>query len=174
LCNGCLICGEVCTAKAIRFPNRILGAQPPLKRTATSEHQRSLAQPVWAGDGTPYVLPWETACSVCLSCGPACPTGALQPIEDQRDQIKRRVRMGVARLDRKVCLPWTRVSWCGACLTICPFRGEAITVDYQSRPTIHPEHCIGCGLCVEVCPIRHKAVAVIPPFYPDHGRVRVE
>jgi len=82
--------------------------------------------------------------------------------------------MGVARIDRKVCLPWTRTSWCGACLTACPYRQEAITVDYQGRPTVHAEHCIGCGICVEVCPLRYKAIAVVPPFRPDHGEVRAE
>ena len=82
--------------------------------------------------------------------------------------------MGVAVIDRKICLPWTRTSWCGACLTACPYRGEAITVDHQGRPTVHGEHCVGCGLCVEVCPLRYKAISVKPPFAPDRGAVRAE
>ena len=170
-CTRCYLCGEVCTSRAIRFPSRVRGAQSPLPRGAVLGQA---ATPTWEGDSTPYVLPWQAGCAACMRCGTACPTGALKPIPPRRAAIKQQVRMGVALIDPKICLPWTRTSWCGACLTICPFRGKAITVDHQGRPTIHSEHCIGCGLCVEICPIKYKAVAVVPPFYPDRGRVRGE
>lgn len=130
--------------------------------------------PTWGSGETPWILPWETGCNLCMRCGEACPTGAIAPIEDDYETILTEVRMGVAVIDRKICLPYNRRSWCGACLTICPYRERAITVDHQNRPTIHPEYCVGCGLCVEVCPMRHKAVAVVPAFGPDRGRVRAE
>ncbi len=53
-----------------------------------------IATPVWEGGDTPYVLPWQRACGVCMKCGQACPTGALRPIADDRDAIQRQVRMG--------------------------------------------------------------------------------
>ena len=173
-CTRCFLCAEVCPVMCIRFPNRIEGAQPPLLRAPGAMEREPTVAPVWDGDDTPYILPWVNACIVCMKCGPACPTGALRPIPDDRDTILREVRMGLAVIDRKICLPWTRTSWCGACLTICPYRGQAITVDYQGRPTVHGEYCVGCGLCVEVCPIRYKAIAVKPPFPPDGGMVRAE
>jgi ferredoxin len=175
-CTRCFLCGQACPAQAIRFPDRVVGAQPimrPPKGVRASENTPQRA-PEWHNDETPYVLPWDTGCNLCMRCGEACPTGALRPIAEDRLTIKREVRMGTARIDRKTCLPWTRTSWCGACFTACPYRTEAITVDYQNRPSVHAEHCVGCGLCVEVCPLRYKAIAVIPPFAPDVGRVRTE
>ena len=82
--------------------------------------------------------------------------------------------MGLAVIDRKICLPWNRRSWCGACFTVCPYREKAITVDHQNRPTVHADHCVGCGLCVEVCPIKYKAIAIRAPFRPDEGETRAE
>lgn len=173
-CTRCFLCAEVCPPNCIVFPSRVIGAQPLLQRAPGALPREEMVAPIWESGETPYVLPWSSACVVCLRCGDACPTGALRPIEDDREAIKRDVRMGVAVIDRKICLPWTRTSWCGACLTICPYREQAITVDHQGRPTVHAEHCIGCGLCVEVCPIRYKAIAVLPPFPPDYGKIRAE
>ncbi len=173
-CTRCFLCAQVCPVMCITFPNRIKGAQSPLLRAPGAMEREVITTPVWEGDDTPYILPWKSACVLCMVCGSACPTGALRPIAEDRASIKQEVRMGLAQIDRKICLPWTRRSWCGACLTACPFRNEALTVDHQGRPTIHPEHCIGCGICVEVCPIRYKAINVKPPFVPDKGKVRAE
>lgn len=173
-CIRCFLCAEACPVMCIEFPSRVEGGQPPLLRAPGALERAPIEPPVWIGDDTPYVLPWKKGCIVCMECGRACPTGALRPIADDRDTVQREVRMGVARIDRKVCLPWTRTSWCGACLTACPYRQEAITVDHQGRPTVHEEHCIGCGICVEVCPLRYKAISVVPPFRPNYGEVRAE
>lgn len=173
-CTRCYLCGEVCPVACIRFPDRIVSAQPPVLRAPGAMEREIHRAPVWETDQTPVILPWTNACVLCMKCGPACPTGALQVIADDRESIARRVRMGLAVIDRKICLPWTRTSWCGACLTACPYRGEAVTVDHQGRPAIHPESCVGCGLCVEVCPIKYKAIAVMPPFPPRSGRIRAE
>ena len=175
-CTRCFLCGEACPSGAIRFPFRVVGAQVHMRppRGVTASENTPQVAPEWHNDGTPLVLVWETACALCMRCGEACPTGALQPIAAERKAIAAEVRMGVARIDRKICLPWTRTSWCGACHTACPYRNEAITVDHQNRPSVHEEHCVGCGICVEVCPIRYKAIAVVPPFDPDVGTVRTE
>lgn len=173
-CTRCYLCGEVCPVDCIRFPDRIVAAQPPLRRAPGAMQRKTTVAPVWEGDQTPFVLPWISACILCMRCGPACPTGALRTIPQEKAAVGREVRMGVAVIDRKICLPWTRTSWCGACLTVCPYRGEAITVDHQGRPAIHAQACVGCGLCVEICPIRYKAIAVLPPFPPDRGRIRAE
>jgi len=176
LCTRCFLCGQVCPADCIAFPNRIEGAQPPLLRAPGAMERRSIDPPVWEADDTPFILPWKKACAPvdCMQCGEVCPTGAIRSIRNDKATIGLEVKMGVALIDRKICLPWTRTSWCGACFTICPWRDEAITVDYQGRPTIHAESCTGCGLCVELCPIRYKAIAIRPPFKPDYGMVRAE
>lgn len=173
-CIRCHLCAQVCPVQCIQFPSRIEGSQPRLAPAPGAARRVPMKAPVWAGDDTPYILPWERACILCMACTEICPTRALRPIAEERAEIANRVRMGVAHIDRKICLPWNRRSWCGACFTVCPYRERAITTDHQNRPTIHPEHCVGCGLCVEVCPIKYKAIAVVPPMYPDRGAVRAE
>ncbi len=38
----------------------------------------------------------------------------------------------------------------GNCARVCP--ENAITMNAQRLPEIHPERCIGCGICVNACP----------------------
>ncbi len=38
----------------------------------------------------------------------------------------------------------------GSCKIACPF--NAIEIDENHIPVVHPERCTGCGKCVEVCP----------------------
>jgi ferredoxin-type protein NapG len=174
LCTGCYLCGEVCPPQAIRFPARVSGAQAPLLRAPGAMARQGFVEPVWSGSPAPYILPWIRSCTLCMDCTEICPTGAIEPIEESREAIEREVRMGVARIDRKLCLPWTGVSWCGACYTVCPLKGTAINVDYRDRPSIVNDGRVGCGQCVEVCPLRYKAVAVLPSFPPSSGSLRGE
>jgi len=113
-CTRCFLCAQVCPPQCIVFPQRIEGSQPPLHRAPGALERHELAQPVWDGGDTPWILPWERACTLCMECGEICPTGALVPIAEERQTIHDEVRMGMARIDRKICLPWTRTSWCGA------------------------------------------------------------
>jgi ferredoxin-type protein NapG len=173
-CTRCFLCGEACPRQAIVFPRAIESADPPVLARRPGVAESAIGGAVWFARGTPMILPWRVGCETCGRCGEACPTGAIVPIPKTPVEQRASVRMGTARIDRKICLPWTRTSWCGACFTICPHREHAIRVDHRNRPSIDPEHCTGCGLCVEICPIRHKAIAVEPPFGPDRGTVRSE
>jgi len=109
-----------------------------------------------------------------MKCTEACPTGALKPLSADLNASADKIAMGLAVIDRKICLPWNRRSWCGACYTACPYKEKAITLDFQNRPTVYEEHCVGCGLCVELCPIKYKAISIKAPFYPDSGEERPE
>ncbi len=112
-----------------------------------------------AGDlhGTPYIVPSEKGCTLCLACGPACPSGALTPLE-ARDEP----RMGVAVVDERLCVSHNGTGVCGACHTACPLRNRAITQDFRNAPHVVPEECTGCGLCEELCIVRdRRAIRVV-------------
>ena len=173
-CTRCFLCGEVCPVQCIKFPSRVVSSQPEDSAAPGLAKRSKRKPPVWTGEDTPYILPWEQGCTLCMECTKVCPTGALQPLSTNLKASADKIEMGLAVIDRKICLPWNRRSWCGACFTVCPYREKAITVDHQNRPTVHAEHCVGCGLCVELCPIKYKAIAIKAPFFPDRGEERQE
>lgn len=123
--------------------------------------------------GTPYALTRETSCTLCagqdeLRCIATCPTAALSPVADERA-----VRMGVAVIDRGLCLSW-QGTVCRACWHACPFPNEAITLDWKTRPTVVAEACVGCGLCVHACLTEPSSLRVVPraefePGSPTHA-----
>lgn len=109
--------------------------------------------------GTPYLVARDKPCDLCqgrkeLKCVAACPTDALQEIQDRRQ-----VRMGVAVIDTKTCLPFVGVS-CNACWHACPYPREAITFDARGRPVVVEDTCVGCGLCEYACLTERPAIRV--------------
>lgn len=133
-CVRCQRCAHECEAGAIRLFGPGTGAL----------------------EGTPYLVPELTGCTLCLRCGPACPTGAITALAH-----KALADMGDAVVDPDLCVAINGTGICGACFTVCPLRGKAITVGLHNRPTVHPEKCVGCGLCEEVCIVkRDRAIRV--------------
>jgi MauM/NapG family ferredoxin protein len=128
-CIRCSRCADACEPQCIRF----FGPE--------------------AGNlqGTPYIYSAERACNLCLACGSACPTGAILPIEKRED-----ARMGVAEVDKRLCVSLNGTGVCGACHTICPLRNQAITQDLRNAPVVHADKCVGCGLCEEICIVRDR------------------
>jgi ferredoxin-type protein NapG len=106
---------------------------------------------------TPYILPRQKACELCMKCVKVCPTGALETIPEEA------VKMGKAVLDKDLCLSHRGRGVCEVCYQCCPRKGKAITQELiRLKPVFHEEHCTGCGMCEEGCPVRKKAVEVIP------------
>ncbi len=132
LCERCDDCLEVCETGCIR----LFGPE--------------------AGElaGTPYILPGDRACNLCLKCGPACPTDALLPLV-----TKTEAAMGRARVDESRCLAHTGEGICGDCHTLCPLRNRALTQGWRNQPYVQ-DACVGCGLCEEACPMPVPAIAV--------------
>jgi ferredoxin-type protein NapG len=128
-CIRCTRCGDACEAQCIRF----FGPE--------------------AGDNqaTPYIYSEERACTLCMACGSACPSGAIRPLEK-----KEAAGMGVAEVDKRLCVSHNGSGVCGACHTICPLRNQAITQDIRNAPVVHADHCVGCGLCEEICIVRDR------------------
>ncbi len=141
-CIQCFLCAEVCPPKAIRFVRSGMGLKA----------------------NTPYIFPRERACILCMKCTQVCPTQALMPLkEDDIYEGKKKVDMGTAEIDKRLCITHLGIGKCEACYTICPLKERAIVQEAMLRPRVIPEGCVGCGLCEEICPVRAKAIRVRLP-----------
>ncbi len=106
---------------------------------------------------TPTMHPRKAACMLCasddgdyLKCTEVCPSGALQLVKKDRQNVLDNVAIGVAEIDFDLCYSYNNWS-CGACFRACPLAGEAMTIGSWERPTIHAEACVGCGCCERSC-----------------------
>jgi len=134
-CMRCTRCADACEPQCIRLFGPEAGAL----------------------HGTPYIVPAEQACTLCLACGVACPTGSILPLEKMTQAA-----MGVAEVDERLCVVHNGTGVCGACFTVCPLRNRAITQDYRDSPVVHADACVGCGLCEEACIVRdRRAIRVV-------------
>lgn len=122
--------------------------------------------------GTPFVLPEQKACYLCMACCRLCPTGALEPalIDPHK------VRMGKARIDATMCYSHLFMehdvlpdqtgkkigALCNTCYNVCPLPDKAIMLEKNLFPKVL-DGCVGCGICVERCPTRPaRAINIIP------------
>jgi MauM/NapG family ferredoxin protein len=135
-CIRCLRCAEACPNNAI----------VPLEATFGG-----------LKEATPVIKPRRQACMLCnriegeyLRCTEICPSGALELIRRDPDEIQRKVAMGKAELDKKLCYSYNNWS-CGACYRACPFPGKAMSLGLWERPEVITEGCVGCGLCERSC-----------------------
>ncbi len=135
-CIRCMRCVDAC-------PNHALFSLPPGTSGALS--------------GTPTMHPRSASCMLCaqddgenLKCTEVCPSGALQLIRKEKDEILEKVAIGVAELDLNLCYSYNNWS-CGACFRACPLAGEAMTIGLWERPTVHADKCVGCGCCERAC-----------------------
>ncbi len=111
--------------------------------------------------GTPLVFAEKVPCYLCMKCVEVCPTGTLQRITQAE------TRMGLAVVDKRVCVTWRDDAMCRTCYNVCPFKETAIKLD-DLRPVVMEKYCTGCGICVHGCPITGpdglKAINVHPVY----------
>ncbi len=135
----------------------------------------SVIQPLLLGHGVSRLWTPAMAYDVgwceynCNRCGDACPTGAIAELGMP---AKQGFVVGLARVDRTVCYPWTTEENCLVCEEQCPVPTKAIKVLRHTvrrglvlkRPVVDAGLCIGCGACQNKCPASPvKAIRVGPP-----------
>jgi MauM/NapG family ferredoxin protein len=108
--------------------------------------------------GTPVIYARDVPCYLCMKCPPVCPTGALDPVVEQKEDVW----MGVAVIDEDACFAYHGII-CRACFERCPMYREAITMRDEQYPVVHPGKCVGCGICENVCPLDDGPAITIRP-----------
>ncbi len=118
---------------------------------------------------TPRLVPEIGYCEYqCTLCGQVCPTGAIPRLGVEE---KKRTRLGLAVVDRSLCISWAHGQECLVCEEHCPVAEKAIKVTERRTPSgavvgapvVDPELCVGCGICQNKCPARpDRAIRVQP------------
>lgn len=128
-----------------------------MKVCITNGLQPVMFETGYDGIWTPRLVPEIGYCEYqCTLCGKTCPTGAIPPLKLEQ---KLKVRLGVAEVDRSICLPYAKGKECIVCQEHCPVPEKAIILDRDEKlgiqlPRIDEELCVGCGICQNKCPVR--------------------
>lgn len=150
------------------FLNRCVRCGNCMKVCVTNGLQPALLESGIGGVWTPHLVPEIGYCEYhCTLCGSVCPTGAIPRLTEAQ---KLKTRLGIARIDRSLCLPWRKKRECIVCEEHCPTARKAIQlrtviVDGKAlqRPYINEWLCIGCGICQAKCPVRpDRAIKIYP------------
>jgi len=156
------------------FLNRCIRCGNCMKVCITNGLQPALFQSGFFGIWTPHLVPEIGYCEYhCTLCGKVCPTGAIPELTEEQ---KLKTRLGLAKIDRSICLPWKKKEQCIVCEEHCPVSNKAIKlkkvqVDGKiiERPYVNLRLCIGCGICQTKCPTRPKRAIIVYPVRVTHS-----
>jgi Pyruvate/2-oxoacid:ferredoxin oxidoreductase delta subunit len=143
-----------------------------MKVCVTNGLQPVLGQSGIEGIWTPQLLPEIGYCEYnCTLCGHVCPTGALPRLSLTK---KHRTRLGLASIDKNLCIPWAQGESCLVCQEHCPVFEKAIKVTVEKKgggallkPYVDPALCVGCGICQNKCPVRPKRAITVSAINAD-------
>lgn len=149
------------------FSSRCVRCGECMKVCPTSGLQPAVLEAGLEGIWSPVLVSRLGFCDFsCVSCGHACPTGAITPLELAE---KREMVIGVAYLDEQRCLPYADATPCIVCEEMCPLPEKAIVLDEKTvvkrdgeavdlkLPRVLRDLCIGCGICEYYCPLPNQS-----------------
>lgn len=144
------------------FLSRCIRCSLCLNVCPTSGLQPTLFEAGLGGLWTPHLVPRLGYCNYgCNACGSVCPTQAIPQLSLED---KRRAVIGLAVVDRNLCLPWAYNTPCIVCEEMCPVPDKAIELQQEQageielqKPYVAADLCIGCGICEQHCPVAGKA-----------------
>lgn len=145
-CTGCQLCVSQC-------PNDVLRPSTSLEYLMQPEmsYERGWCRPE------------------CTKCSEVCPAGAIIEITPEE---KTAIHIGVATIDRDLCVISKDGVKCGNCARHCPAGAiKMVAKDPEDSnspliPVVLEDKCIGCGACEFLCPSR--------PFSAIHVNGRME
>ena len=117
---------------------------------------------------TPVLDTSQSYCEYnCNLCGHVCPTGAIKDLPPGQ---KKKFIIGIAVINKDICIPFKKGIDCIVCEEHCPVPEKAIKIKESYKngkrvklPVIDKELCIGCGICEIKCPTEpEKAVLIMP------------
>ena len=151
------------------FVQRCIRCGNCMKVCPTNVLQPSLLESGFSGVWTPRFNTRLGYCEYkCTLCGRVCPTGAIKEIGLEE---KMRTKMGLAVIDRSICIPWAKGTECIVCEEHCPVSSKAIKLTQRimpdgrilKLPSIDPNLCVGCAICENKCPVDPvRAIRVNP------------
>jgi MauM/NapG family ferredoxin protein len=161
--------------KEEEFLNRCIRCGNCMKVCITNGLQPALLQAGLSGIWTPHLVPEIGYCEYrCTLCGNVCPTQAIPKLTVEE---KVRTRLGLAKIDRKTCIPWKKKKNCIVCEEHCPIPNKAIKLKKFKigdkivlRPYINQDLCTGCAICQTKCPVRPDRAIKVYPVKVTHGK----
>ena len=151
-----------------KFLNRCVRCGNCMRVCITNGLQPIMFQAGFQALWTPQLVPEIGYCEYnCTLCGEVCPTGAIPKLNIKQ---KHRARLGIARINRNTCIPWSKNKNCIVCEEHCPIFKKAIKLKEVVingkkilRPYVDRSLCVGCGICQNKCPVRPvRAIRVDP------------
>lgn len=141
------------------FVDRCIRCGGCIKACVTNGLQPVILESGLDGVWTPHLVPEIGYCDYnCTLCGEVCPAGAIRHLPLRE---KQKARIGLAEIDRSICLAWSRNQQCLICEKNCPVPGKAIKIERNPvdglvvlKPVVDKILCIGCGICQNKCPCR--------------------
>lgn len=151
------------------FVNRCVRCGNCMKVCPTNGLQPVSFQSGLQGVWTPQLVPEIGYCEYnCTLCGNTCPTGAIRRLSLDQKHV---TVLGIAKVDRSICIPWVENRQCVVCEEHCPTPDKAIKLkkDIVSdaavlRPLVDGNLCVGCGICQTKCPTRPRRAIKVLPF----------